>query len=51
MSLTIILLVLFFLFIGMSLIMQLYQNRLLHNMDVPVVTKTVDVVTESEEII
>ena len=52
MNLTMFLLIMFFIFLSMSFIMQLYQNKLMHNEDVVIVNKIVDVTPEEmEEII
>lgn len=53
MSITIILFVLFFVFLGMGLFMQLYQNKLLNSVEnVPIITKSIEVSeNESEELI
>ena len=50
MSITIILFVLFFVFLGMGLFMQLYQNKLLSSVEnVPIITKSIEVSENESE--
>ena len=52
MDIMVILFILFFVFLGMGLFMQIYQNKLLSNVEnVPIITKSIEVSETEEELI
>ena len=52
MNIMVILFILFFVFLGMGLFMQIYQNRLLSSVEnVPIITKSIEVSETEEELI